>query len=52
MIAMMKMIWPNSAALDEAVQQKNLMASQMVLIAQGLLGVGAIIFRIKAKNRD
>jgi len=48
----LKLLWPESAALDDAMAQKNVMASQAVLIVEGLLGLGVILFRIKAKARD
>ena len=51
-IAGLKLLWPESAALDDAMADKSLLASNAVLIAQGLLGVGAILFRIKAKDRE
>jgi len=51
-IALMKMLWPESQALDAALDDKNLLASNAVLIVQGALGIGAIFFRIKAKARD
>ena len=45
-IAGLKLIWPESAALDEALKDKSLLASNFVILSQGLLGVGAIFFRI------
>ena len=48
----LKLLWPESAALDDAMAQKNVMASQAVLIVEGLLGLGVILFRIKAKDRQ
>jgi len=52
LIAGLKLVWPENAALDEALAQKSQLASNAVLIVQGFLGIGAIIFRIKAKARD
>lgn len=51
-IAVAKLLWPESEALDEALKNKETMASQLVLLAQGLLGFFAIVFRVKAKARD
>lgn len=54
-IAAIKLILGDSIGdvpLDEVEKNKELLASNFVLVVQGLLGVGAIIFRIKAKNRD
>ena len=45
-IAGLKLIWPESTALDEALSDKSLLASNFVLVSQGLLGLGAIVFRI------
>ena len=51
-IAMLKFLWPESAALDAAMADKSLLASNAVLLAQGALGIAAIVFRVKAKARD
>lgn len=51
-IAVLKLIWPENTVLDGLLADKSQLASNMVLIAQGLLGVAAIVFRIKAKDRD
>lgn len=54
-IALLRMIAGDSVgdvSLDEVEKNKEVIGSNFVLIAQGLAGVGAIIFRIKARDRD
>jgi hypothetical protein len=51
-VALAKFLWPQNAALDQVLTQKEVLASNLVLLAQGTLGVGAIVFRILAKARD
>lgn len=51
-IAVAKLLWPESSTLDAVEGNKEVLASNAVLVAQGLLGIGAIIFRITAKERN
>ena len=51
-IAALKLLWPDNPALDEVLSNKEQIGSNLVLIAQGLLGAGAIFYRINAKDRD
>ena len=51
-VAVLKLFWPESAALDDLIQIKEVLAGKLILIAQGVIGVLTIYFRVKAKNRD
>jgi hypothetical protein len=51
-ITILKLVWPESEVLDDVVKNKETLASQFVLLAQGVLGVGTIFFRINAKERE
>ncbi len=51
-IAGAQLIFGDSEFLTETLANKEQLASNLVLIAQGALGVGAILFRVKAKDRD
>jgi len=52
LIAGLKLMWPENTFLDDLLQDKAQLASQFVLVVEGALGIGVIIFRIKAKARD
>ncbi|HUV64117.1 MAG TPA: hypothetical protein VMW24_09470 [Sedimentisphaerales bacterium] len=51
LVAIWQLVFGDSAVLGDVEANKEVLASNVVLIFQGLLGVGAILFRIKAKNR-
>ena len=50
-VALLQLVFGDSAVLGDVEANKEVLASNVILIVQGLLGAGAILFRIKAKDR-
>ena len=50
-IAVAQLLFGDTGLLRDMEAHKEVLASNLVLVAQGLLGAGAILFRIRAKER-